>query len=389
MSGNALFVYSAKEENYAFGNEHPFNPLRLKLTVDLAEAMGALYPEDFIEPTPATKEELAFFHDMAYIAAVGKMGHGLLSAEAGNMYGLGTEDNPIFPNMHEITSLVVGATLTGARLIMEGKTKHALNIAGGLHHAQRAVASGFCIYNDVAVAISWLQKNYNARVVYIDTDAHHGDGVQWAFYDDPTVLTISLHETGRYLFPGTGGFNERGRNEGYGFKVNVPLEAYTEDDSFLEAFDIVVPPLIAAFKPDIIISQNGCDAHADDPLTHLWATTAVYKEIPKRVHALAHTYAGGKWLGVGGGGYDPFRVVPRAWTLLWTEMTDRKLQNEIPAYWREKWQKYSSYSLPMNLLDDVGTFEAIPRREEIAEKNRQTAERAVRDALAAISNYWE
>lgn len=389
MSGNALFVYSAQEEKYAFGNEHPFNPLRLKLTVDLAQAMGVFYPEDIVEPIPASKNELAFFHDMAYISVVEKLGKGELAPDAGFMYGLGTEDNPIFANMHDVTSLVVGATLTAARLIMEGKTDHALNIAGGLHHAQRAMASGFCIYNDIDVAISWLQKNYGARIVYLDTDAHHGDGVQWAFYDDPTVLTISIHETGRYLFPGTGGINERGRNEGYGFKVNIPLEAYTEDDSFLEVFEKTVPPLIEAFKPDIIISQNGCDAHALDPLTHLWMTTRIYKEIPSRVHALAHAFTKGRWLAVGGGGYDPFRVVPRAWTLLWSIMTDRKIPAEVDKAWRDKWQRFSSYPLPKFMIDDASEFDIIPRRAEIAEKNRQTAEKVVRDAVASIKNYWE
>lgn len=389
MSGNSLFIYSAKEEKYAFGAEHPFNSLRLKLTVDLAETMGCIYPEDIVEPTPASKEELAFFHDQAYIAAVEKLGHTLVPTDTGLMYGLGTEDNPIFPNMHEVTSLVVGATLTGARLIMEGKAEHALNIAGGLHHAQRAMASGFCIYNDICVAISWLQRNYGARVLYLDTDAHHGDGVQWAFYDDPTVLTISIHETGRYLFPGTGGVNERGRNEGYGFKVNMPLEAYTEDDSFLEVFETIVPPLVEAFKPDIIISQNGCDAHALDPLTHLSMTTRIYNEIPKRVHQLAHKYSKGKWLAVGGGGYDPFRVVPRAWTLLWADMTDRKLLPEVHHSWREKWQPLSSYTLPKFLIDAPEDFEAIPRRAEIEEKNRETAQKVVRDALASIKNYFD
>lgn len=389
MSGNALFIYSAQEEKYAFGNEHPFNPLRLRLTVDLMDTMGGLYPEDIVEPVTASKEELAHFHDPAYISVVEKLGKNLIPTDAGIMYGLGTEDNPIFSNMHDVTSLVVGATLTGARLIMQGKTEHALNIAGGLHHAQRAMASGFCIYNDISVAISWLQRNYGARIMYLDTDAHHGDGVQWAFYDDPTVLTISIHETGRYLFPGTGGINERGRNEGYGFKVNMPLEAYTEDDSFLEVFDMIVPPLAEAFKPDIIISQNGCDAHALDPLTHLWATTKIYSEIPARVHSLAHKYAKGKWLAVGGGGYDPFRVVPRAWTLLWAKMTDRKLMDEVHKAWLEKWQRYSSYPLPRYLLDLTSDYKPIPRREEITEKNRQTAQKVVRDALSAIRNYWD
>jgi acetoin utilization protein AcuC len=215
-------------------------------------------------------------------------------------------------------------------------------------------------------------------VLYVDTDAHHGDGVQWAFYDDPNVLTISLHETGKYLFPGTGKLTERGQGEGYGYSINVPLDAFTEDDSFLEVYQQLVPQVAKAFKPDVIVTQNGCDAHAYDPLTHLSCTMRIYQEIPRLAHQLAHELCDGRWIAVGGGGYDIWRVVPRAWTLLWSEMSDQPLGDvPLPEEWRRRWQEQSPFVLPTRLLDAHESFPPIPRRREIAETNRLTLERAL------------
>ncbi|MDG2794977.1 acetoin utilization protein AcuC, partial [Vibrio parahaemolyticus] len=179
----------------------------------------------------------------------------------------------------EASALLVGGTLTAVDAVLSGKVKHALNLGGGLHHGFRGKASGFCIYNDSSIAMKYIQKKYGLRVLYIDTDAHHGDGVQWSFYDDPNVCTISLHETGRYLFPGTGAVNERGQGNGYSYSFNVPLDAFTEDESFLDSYRTVVREVAAYFKPDIILTQNGADAHYYDPLTHLCATMSIYREI--------------------------------------------------------------------------------------------------------------
>lgn len=378
MSRRSRLIYSPDFTAYYFHDEHPFNQRRLLLTHDLMRAYGLLSDEDVSAPRRATDEEIALIHDPRYIEIVREQGHREDELPQSASFGLGTEDVPIFSQMHEATSLIVGGTLQAVDLVMNGHADHAFNPAGGLHHAFRGRASGFCIYNDCAIAIAYLRKHWNARVLYIDTDAHHGDGVQWAFYDDPAVLTISLHETGKYLFPGTGNLTERGEGSGYGYSVNVPLDAFTEDDSFLEIYHNLVPTVARGFKPDVIVTQNGCDAHTYDPLTHLSCSMRIYQEIPRLAHQLAHELCGGRWIATGGGGYDIWRVVPRAWTLLWSEMTDQPLTDgPLPQSWLSAWQPKSELALPTHLFDDVNPFPPIPRRKEITEKNRVTLERAL------------
>ncbi len=324
-------------------------------------------------------EELSLVHDCQYIEVVKQAGHTDGDFPLAASYGLGTEDNPAFPNMHEATSLIVGGTLQAVDMVMSGQVRNAVNLAGGLHHGFRGRASGFCVYNDCSVAIAYLRKKYNARVLYIDTDAHHGDGVQWAFYDDPNVLTLSLHETGKYLFPGTGNFTERGDGQGYGYSVNIPLEAFTEDDSFLETYENILPTIARGFKPDIILTQNGCDAHAFDPLTHLSVSMKVYQEIPRLAKKMAEELCGGRIVATGGGGYDIWRVVPRAWALVWSEFSgqllDRKIK--IPEEWLERYQEESPVPLMPTLFDPIDMFPPIPRREEITIKNKKTVEKAL------------
>ncbi|MCK9905287.1 acetoin utilization protein AcuC, partial [Frankia sp. Cpl3] len=371
-------IYSADFTRYYFHDEHPFNQRRLLLTYDLINAYGLLSGQDVVAPRQATDEEIALIHDPRYIEIVRKQGHSAVELPQAASFGLGTEDVPCFQQMHEATSLIVGGTLQAADLVMNGEAEHAFNPAGGLHHAFRGRASGFCVYNDCAIAIAYLRKHWDARVLYIDTDAHHGDGVQWAFYDDPNVLTISLHETGKYLFPGTGNLTERGEGSGYGYSVNVPLDAFTEDESFLEIYHNLVPTVARGFKPDVIVTQNGCDAHTYDPLTHLSCSMQIYQAIPRLAHQLAHELCGGRWIATGGGGYDIWRVVPRAWTLLWSEMTDQPLTDRpLPQDWLSVWQPKSELSLPTHLFDDVNPFPPIPRRKEITEKNRVILERAM------------
>nr|WP_217367352.1 MULTISPECIES: acetoin utilization protein AcuC [unclassified Brevibacillus] len=369
-------IYSPDYTQYYFHDDHPFNQRRLLLTHDLMSSYGILQDSDILTPRPATDEELALVHDPRYIQFVRDQGHSEHELPQAASYGLGTEDVPCFSNMHEASSLIVGGTLNAVDAVMSGQAEHAFNPAGGLHHAFRGRASGFCIYNDCSVAIAYLRKNWNARVLYIDTDAHHGDGVQWAFYDDPHVLTVSIHETGKYLFPGTGNLSERGDGSGYGYSVNVPLDAFTEDDSFLEVYEELVSKLAAGFKPDVILTQNGCDAHAYDPLTHLSCSMKIYQAIPRLAHRLAHEYCDGRWIAVGGGGYDIWRVVPRAWTLVWSEMSDQPLADgDLPEAWLKRWQPETDLPLPPRLFDEP--FPTIPRRAEITEKNRLTLERAM------------
>jgi acetoin utilization protein AcuC len=378
MTSDSIFVYSDDLLNYKFNSHHPFNQFRLKLTLDLLRKHGAIDNTSIVPPKMATEEELMLTHDQNYIQAVKLAGSGKLSPDTAENYGLGTEDTPIFEGMHEASSFLVGGTLTAVDYVMTGKAKHALHLGGGLHHGFRGKASGFCIYNDSSVAIKYLQEKYQARVLYVDTDAHHGDGVQWSFYDDPNVCTLSIHETGRYLFPGTGNITERGQGQGYGYSFNIPLDAFTEDESWLHAYETSLREVAAFFKPDVILTQNGADAHYYDPLTHLSSSMKIYRQIPKLAHEIAHTYCNGKWIAVGGGGYDIWRVVPRAWAHIWLEMTENSNSSgNLPASWIEEWQSKAPTPLPTTWEDPDNFYPAIPRKAEITEKNLQTVDRAL------------
>lgn len=378
MKHNAIFVFSEDQLGYKFSETHPFNQKRLTLTVDLLNEMKALSLSDIVLPRIATDEELSLVHDPGYIEVVKKASLETEDTTKYESYGIGTEDTPIFPGMHESSARLVGGTLTAVDYVMEGKSVHALNLGGGLHHGFKGRASGFCVYNDSSVAIKYMQQKYNARVLYIDTDAHHGDGVQWSFYEDPNVCTISIHETGRYLFPGTGNITERGTGEGYGTSFNFPLDAFTEDESFLDIYRTALHEIIESFKPDVILSQNGADAHYFDPLTHLYGTMNIYREIPKLAHELAHQYCGGKWIAVGGGGYDIWRVVPRAWSLLWMEMNDVKTpEGDLPKAWLDRWSEESPVPFIPTWMDPNPLYEPIPRKAEITEKNKQMLDKAL------------
>jgi acetoin utilization protein AcuC len=378
MKKDALFIYSDELLGYRFNDQHPFNQTRLTLTIDLLKDIQALRPDEVIPARMASDEELFLNHDPNYVNAVKRASTGQLPPEQAEGYGIGTEDTPMFDGMHEASAFLVGGTLTAADYVMTGKARHALHLGGGLHHGLKGKASGFCVYNDSAVAIRYLQEKYHARVLYVDTDAHHGDGVQWSFYDDPDVCTLSIHETGRYLFPGTGNINERGHGKGYGYSFNIPLDAFTEDESWLEAYETSFREVAEFFKPDVILTQNGADAHYYDPLTHLSATMKIYREIPRIAHELAEKYCNGKWIAVGGGGYDIWRVVPRAWSLIWLEMTGRMdAAASFPAGWTKRWKGKAGVPLPTEWTDAPDMYPAIPRKGEITEKNRHTLEKAL------------
>lgn len=370
MKKNAVFVYSEDQLNYSFSEEHPFNQKRITLTLDLLKNTNAIQINDIIPPRIATDDEILLVHDKQFVEVVKKASRGELTPSAGEIYGIGTEDTPIFSNMHEASALLVGGTLTAVDEVMEGRVRHALNLGGGLHHGFKGRASGFCIYNDSSIAIKYMQEKYGARVLYIDTDAHHGDGVQWAFYDDPTACTLSIHETGRYLFPGTGKITERGNGTGYGTSFNFPIDAFTEDESFLNIYRTAITEVAAFFKPDVILTQNGADAHYFDPLTHLYGTMNLYKEIPKIAREIANEYCDGRWIAVGGGGYDIWRVVPRAWAHLWIEMSGQtQPSGPLPEEWLHKWQQEAPIPLIETWEDPHPLYHPIPRKQEIEEKN--------------------
>jgi len=385
MSGRAAFVHDAALEAYGFGGDHPFNPLRVRMTIELCESLGLFEGHPFVAPELATDEDLKTVHYSSYVRRVHEASRGEGDFAELVRYGLGTPDNPIFEGIHEACAHVVGATMEACRLVMNGEAEHAMCVTGGLHHAMRSEASGFCIYNDIAVAIARLKEEHpGIRVAYVDTDVHHGDGVQWIFYDDPDVLTVSMHESGRYLFPGTGGVKEKGQGCGVGYSVNLPLEPYTQDDSFIECFEAVVPEVLRAFGPDLIFSQNGCDAHALDPLAHLSVTTRVYEHVPQRVHDLAHELCGGRWVAVGGGGYDIWRVVPRAWTALWCVVSHQELPDEMAEDWLEKWGEKSPMKLPRLTRDRADDYPPTVRLAQVLDRNRHTTEELLAKVLPLI-----
>lgn len=385
----AALIWDPTFISYRFKPDHPFNPRRLELAVSLIQSMGLLDPPDFwIEaPRLATEEELLLVHSREFVDAVRKYGQEGASAAGARQWGLGTDDNPIFPRMHEATSMVVGGTIRAAELVMEEVADRAFAIAGGLHHAHRDRASGFCVYSDLAVAIAWIRKHYDARVMYIDYDAHHGDGVQGIFYDDPNVLTLSLHESGRYLFPGTGFVDELGEGEGYGYSLNLPMEPQTEDRSWLGIYERTVNEVADAFRPDVIVLQNGCDAHVLDPLTHLRCTTRLFEETVRITGEVADRHCKGRIVAAGGGGYAIWRVVPRAWTLVWAYLTGQTAPNRIPHAWIERWQGESPCLLGDELRDPPDSFPPAHRRAEATAVNQRAFESLRRSALPLLRGW--
>ena len=303
---------------YDFGPSHPMAPVRLKLTIELARAFG-FFRLDGVSvevPAAATRAELELYHFPSYIDVVRLAGSGRLLGPGQQdmtervllMHGLGTDDDPAFPGMHEAAAMVTGATLAAARAVWTSAAQHGASIAGGLHHAMPGNASGFCVYNDPAIAIAWLLDQGAERIAYVDVDAHHGDGVEKAFWDDPRVLTVGLHEHPETLFPGTGYPTDTGGPHAEGLAVNVALPALTGDAGWLRAFHAVVPPLLRQFRPQVLVSQHGCDSHRDDPLTNLELSIDAQRAAHAAIHRLAHQHAGG----TGGSVAAPRRGRPAA-----------------------------------------------------------------------------
>ena len=318
-------VYGDALMKHHLSDTHPLQPIRVKLTMEQIQSTGLIEHCHLVPPRMATLDELELVHAPAYVDLVQKLSdplqRGRLPRERIVEAGFDSADNPVSDELHEGTALVAGATLVGAEAIASGSALHVFSPAGGLHHAMRARASGFCTYDDPAIACRWL-KDRGHRVAYIDVDVHHGDGVERIFYDDPDVLTISLHESGRYLFPGTGFAEDAGSGRGKGSAVNLPYLPFTWDEPWLEGFDRVVPAMLRRFKPTVLVTQDGCDSHHLDPLAHLSGTTRIWPHVGRVFHELAHELCEGRWLALGGGGYAIREVVPRAWTLFFAEMVE-------------------------------------------------------------------
>src|SRR6195952_3467760 len=360
MSASTLVVWDEVLTDYDHGPGHPLRPVRLDLTIALARSLGVLPPPGWptAAPKAADDDVLELVHDPAYVG-FGKPAPDELMSRLALRYGFGSGDNPVFARMHETSALVTGASVQAAAAVWTGRAQHGVNLSGGLPHAMRARASGFCVYDDPAVAIAWLLGAGAQRVAYVDVDVHHGDGVQCAFYDGPRVLTVSLHESGRTLFPGTGWADETGSGEGTGFAANVALPAGTDDGRWLRAFDAVVPELLRAYQPQVLVSQLGCDTHRLDPLAHLTCTVNGQRAAYARMHQLAHELCDGRWVVLGGGGYDPLAVVPRAWTHALAEVTGDRVDGLVPEEWREYATSRVRGTPPDSLTDGAGSARVV------------------------------
>lgn len=378
---DACIIYGAALAAYDLGPEHPLRPERFTLATALMRAYDLLAPPlapgpgrlDVIEPVAATEADILRVHDADYVGSVKEA-----SAHPEWFFparlGLGTADTPAFPRMHEASALIAGATLTATREVLAGRHRRSLSVAGGLHHAHRRRAAGFCVYNDCAIAIAdALETHPDLRVLYVDIDAHHGDGVQEAFYDEPRVLTISIHESGEYLYPGSGWPSERGVGAGTGYAVNVPLPPEATDECFEAAFEHVVEPAARAFSPGLVVAQCGADAHHADPLTSLGLTIGGYSALVRRILALADDLCGGRLVACGGGGYSWQHVVPRCWTILAAQVAGRRIAEELPESWREDAHHLSGVEVPRGLTED-GFALAATERAGLLEATLRTCE---------------
>lgn len=337
MAAMARVVWDDVFTEYNFGEGHPMAPLRLELTARLCQSFGLFDRSDVevVAPPMASDDLLATVHDREYIEAVRRASVNV--EEADLVRGIGTDDDPAFLGMHDASARIAQGTQLVCEAVWRGEASHGVNFCGGLHHAMRDRASGFCIYNDIAVGIQWLLDNGAERVVYIDVDVHHGDGVEAIFWDDPRVLTISVHENGRILFPGTGWPADIGGSDAEGSVVNVALPPGVTDSAWLRSISSVVDPLVRAFRPDVIVSQHGCDTHMEDPLAHLAVTVDAQKQAIEMMHQLAHEVCDGRWVALGGGGYEVVDVVPRTWTHMTAIAAHAPIDvlTETPEEWRE------------------------------------------------------
>lgn len=359
MQDTACLVFDERLTSYNFGSTHPMAPVRVELTMQLARELGVLAGLDVVTADPATVDDLCLVHTAEYVERVQAVSANPSATDLS--VGLGSEDNPVFAHMHEASALIAGATVEAARRVWTGAAPRAVSICGGLHHAMPDRANGFCIYNDIALAIRWLLDNGARRVAYVDVDAHHGDGVQAMFWDDPRVLTVSIHEGPQTLFPGTGYATETGGTGAEGSAVNIPLPPGTSDAGWLRAFHAVVPPIVREFAPDILLTQHGCDSHMDDPLTNMMLTVDGQRASYLALRDLAEEVCQGRWVSTGGGGYAVAKVVPRAWTHLLAIVAGQPVRPDAatPEPWRARVESLHAGAAPLRMTDGhAGTYRA-------------------------------
>lgn len=344
---SVALVWDERLAAYRFGPAHPMQPERFVLAVEtmrswdlLAEASGGTEargadtegPERarVLTPEMASDSDLALAHDAEYIAHV-KSASSDPSLARGE-HGIGPGDTPAFVGMHEASALAAGASVTAVEAVLSGRVTRAFSPAGGLHHARRGRAAGFCVYNDCVVAIERATRRHpGLRVAYVDIDAHHGDGVEAAFAERADVLTASVHESGQFIFPGTGSARETGEGEGRGFTLNVPLLPHAGDTELLDALVSQVVPALRRFAPDMVVAQLGADTHRGDPLTHLEVTVAGFLGAVELIRDAADELCGGRLVALGGGGYQPRTVVPRMWAGAMAVLMGRPVPDEALA----------------------------------------------------------
>ncbi len=359
---------------YDLGGGHPMTPVRYRLAVELIAAYGLLDRPDVavLDPRPATVEEIERVHPAAYVAAIRRFSDDpalSLAWEVQQQWGITPPggDTPAVPGLHDRAASVCGVTMAPVLDVWEGRSRQAIGVGGGLHHALLQRAQGFCVYNDPAVAIQALLDAGAERVAFVDIDAHHGDGVQWIFYEDPRVLTCSVHESGRYLFPGTGFLAERGAGDALGTAVNVPLPPFAGDEPYVRAIEEVVAPAVRAFRPDALVVEPGWDGHHSDVLTHLQITMDGFERAAGLLRGLAAEVTDGRFAAVGGGGYTG-DVLARGTALFFSRMLGVELDDELPAGWRERVRELTGREADRVLRED-GAPEAPPdqRRQADAE----------------------
>jgi acetoin utilization protein AcuC len=375
-----LLVWGQSIRAYDFGPDHPLTPRRFGPGIGLLRELGA---DRLLTPVEATDAQLERLHQPAYIRQVRSFSDHPWQPPR---MGIGLGDCPSFHGMHEASATVAGGSLAGVEAIVSGSALHAFSPGGGLHHAMASLAAGFCIYNDVALAVA-SARDAGHRVLYVDLDVHHGDGTQALFWDDPEVLTFSIHESGHTLFPGTGWPDEIGGPGAEGTAVNIPLAAYSGDESWWPIVEQSLPALAEAFRPTFLITQHGCDSHVLDPLAHLRVTTAAYRAATRLLDQIAHTWCEGRWFATGGGGYDAYRVVPRSWALVWLAQAHREAPETTPIRWQERWAdeaaRYRQAPPPEAFIDPLGLASAEP--EALGATNRETASRVLERAVRLVA----
>lgn len=358
--------------NYNLGENHPMNSSRLETAWNLFNSIGIDSNTSIYNPKPAKHSDIETIHSVNYVDEVKRLAKESVQGKQSlykSKFGLGTGDCPIFPEMYNASLLISGSMLQAADLIIEGEINKAFLLMGGLHHAQYSRSSGFCYFNDMSIVIDYLKRKGGYRIAYIDTDLHHGDGTQALAYNDPEILTISYHESGRWLYPGTGFSNEIGKSDAKGTSVNLPLMPYTYDKMYVEAFDQFVPTILNTFDPDFIVWQAGVDGHVADHLGHLLLTTNTYQKLGEKIRDFADHYCEGRLIVAGGGGYSPYSIA-RSWFVEFASINRINIPKKTPIEWQEDYSKRFQYDVPKLMHDDEITPTQIAKLEVIEEGNQ-------------------